>query len=213
MLVKTAASDGVTQSINGLSEMPMREMFRAWSKYMTEGRGKCPLIRSSCDPFAGGERRRTPSPDLGVLRDEVRAVSLPAIRMSGYARLGWMAGSLRSDRPLLDTGSSQYDPSPDGRPTMYCEDRYLMRMRIKRLRNPKAWSQLPPHRTSHVVSNISIVDGGAYDGAVVVVQSRFHMVELRWDKQRYLAGRYRHHLIRADGDFKVSLQKGGLVEL
>ena len=32
------SSDGVTQSINGLSEMPMREMFRAWSKYMTEGR-------------------------------------------------------------------------------------------------------------------------------------------------------------------------------
>jgi phenylpropionate dioxygenase-like ring-hydroxylating dioxygenase large terminal subunit len=32
------SADGVTKSINGLSEMPMREMFRAWSKYMTEGR-------------------------------------------------------------------------------------------------------------------------------------------------------------------------------
>jgi hypothetical protein len=31
------SSDGVIKSINGLSEMPMREMFRAWSKYMTEG--------------------------------------------------------------------------------------------------------------------------------------------------------------------------------
>jgi phenylpropionate dioxygenase-like ring-hydroxylating dioxygenase large terminal subunit len=31
------AADGVTTSVNGLSEMPMREMFRAWSKYMTEG--------------------------------------------------------------------------------------------------------------------------------------------------------------------------------
>jgi phenylpropionate dioxygenase-like ring-hydroxylating dioxygenase large terminal subunit len=30
-------ADGVTKSINGLSEMPMREMFRAWSAYMTEG--------------------------------------------------------------------------------------------------------------------------------------------------------------------------------
>jgi phenylpropionate dioxygenase-like ring-hydroxylating dioxygenase large terminal subunit len=31
------SADGVTKSVNGLSEMPMREMFRAWSKYMTEG--------------------------------------------------------------------------------------------------------------------------------------------------------------------------------
>jgi phenylpropionate dioxygenase-like ring-hydroxylating dioxygenase large terminal subunit len=30
-------SDDVTRSVNGLSEMPMREMFRAWSEYMKEG--------------------------------------------------------------------------------------------------------------------------------------------------------------------------------
>ena len=44
------------------------------------------------------------------------------------------------------------DPSPDGRPCICCEDRYLMRTRIKRLRNPKAWSQLPPHRTAPAMS-------------------------------------------------------------
>ena len=52
-------------------------------------------------------------------------------------------------------------PSPEGRPCICCEDRYLMRTRIKRLRNPKAWSQLPPHRTSHVISNVSIVNHGS----------------------------------------------------
>ena len=52
------------------------------------------------------------------------------------------------------------DPSPEGRPCICCEDRYLMRTRMKRLRHPKAWSQLPPHRTSHVVSNVSILDCG-----------------------------------------------------
>ena len=31
--------DGKMRSVNGLSEMPMREMFRAWSQYMTEGNG------------------------------------------------------------------------------------------------------------------------------------------------------------------------------
>jgi hypothetical protein len=37
------------------------------------------------------------------------------------------------------------------------------------------------------------------------------MVELRWDKQRYLTGRYRHHLVRADEDFKISLQRVDLL--
>lgn len=101
-------------------------------------------------------------------------------------------------------------PSPEGRPCICCEDRYLMRTRIKRLRNPKAWSQLPPHRTSHVVSNVSILDTGD-DNGVIAVQSRFHMVELRWDKQRYMAGRYRHHLVRTDGDFKITLQRVDLL--
>ena len=31
------SANGVTKSVNGLSEMPMREMFRAWCKYMSEG--------------------------------------------------------------------------------------------------------------------------------------------------------------------------------
>jgi 3-phenylpropionate/cinnamic acid dioxygenase small subunit len=101
-------------------------------------------------------------------------------------------------------------PSPDGRPSICCEDRYLMRTRIKRLCNPKAWSQLPPHRTSHVVSNVSIVDDGGESG-IIVAQSRFHMVELRWDKQRYMAGRYRHRLIRAGADLKIDLQRVDLL--
>jgi 3-phenylpropionate/cinnamic acid dioxygenase small subunit len=102
------------------------------------------------------------------------------------------------------------DPSPEGRPSICCEDRYLMRTRVKRLRNPKAWSQLPPHRTSHVVSNISILDDG-YESGLVTVQSRFHMVELRWDKQRYMTGRYQHRLLRLDQNLKIDLQRVDLL--
>jgi 3-phenylpropionate/cinnamic acid dioxygenase small subunit len=102
------------------------------------------------------------------------------------------------------------DPSPDGRPSICCEDRYLMRTRVKRLCNPKAWSQLPPHRTSHVVSNVSIVDDGDESG-FIITQSRFHMVELRWDKQRYMAGRYRHRFVRLDSGLKIDLQRVDLL--
>jgi 3-phenylpropionate/cinnamic acid dioxygenase small subunit len=153
--------------------------------------------------------RRTHTASPGVLGDEVeRFLYRQSECLDTRDWDGWL--DLFAQTGLYWLPAHPDDPSPDGRPSICCEDRYLMRMRIKRLRNPKAWSQLPPHRTSHVVSNISIVDGGD-DGGVVVVQSRFHMVELRWDKQRYLAGRYQHHLIRVEGDFKVSLQRVDLL--
>lgn len=102
------------------------------------------------------------------------------------------------------------DPSPDGRPCICIEDRHLMRTRVKRLRSPRAWSQLPPHRTSHVLGNITIVEDGS-TGGLVVVRARFHMVELRWDKQRYMAGRYEHHLIPSDDSFRIKLQRVDLL--
>ena len=105
------------------------------------------------------------------------------------------------------------DDSPVGRPCICFEDRHLMRTRIKRLQNPKAWSQLPPHRTSHVVSNIAVLDcvGDPLEPESVLVQSRFHMVELRWDKQRYFAGRYRHHLVSHGDGFRIKLQRTDLL--
>jgi 3-phenylpropionate/cinnamic acid dioxygenase small subunit len=121
--------------------------------------------------------RRTNTVSPGVLKDEVeqflyrQSECLDTRDWDGWLDLFALTG-------LYWIPAHPDDPSPDGRPSICCEDRYLMRTRIKRLRNPKAWSQLPPHRTSHVVSNISIVDGGD-DNGVVVVQSRFHMVELR----------------------------------
>lgn len=105
------------------------------------------------------------------------------------------------------------DPSPEGRPCICFEDHYLMRTRIRRLRSPKAWSQMPPHRTSHVVSNIAILElvGDPVAPDSLVVRSRFHMVEFRWDNQRYMAGRYLHHLVRHEDRFKIKLQRADLL--
>jgi 3-phenylpropionate/cinnamic acid dioxygenase small subunit len=156
-----------------------------------------------------GIERRTNADSRGMLKDEVEQF---LYRQSECLDTrdwdGWL--DLFAPTGLYWMPAHPDDPSPDGRPSICCEDRYLMRTRVKRLRNPKAWSQLPPHRTSHVVSNVSIVDDGGESG-VIVAQSRFHMVELRWDKQRYMAGRYRHRLIRSDEDLKIDLQRVDLL--
>jgi hypothetical protein len=37
------------------------------------------------------------------------------------------------------------------------------------------------------------------------------MVELRWDKQRYMTGRYQHRLLRLDQSLKIDLQRVDLL--
>lgn len=154
-------------------------------------------------------RRRTDAITHRVLKEEVeqflyrQAECLDTRDWGGWLELFTPTG-------LYWMPAHPDDQSPDGRPSICCEDHYLMRTRVKRLRSPKAWSQLPPHRTSHVVSNVSILDYGEETG-FIIARSRFHMVELRWDKQRYMAGRYQHRLLRSDDDLKIDLQRVDLL--
>lgn len=92
----------------------------------------------------------------------------------------------------------------EGVPSIFYEDHYMMRIRRKRLEHPRAWSQDSPNRLSHVVSNVIIESD---DGEEIIARSKFHVVELRMDEQRYFAGSYRHHLVREGGDFKIRLQR------
>ena len=164
---------------------------------------------SSISPAPSRVERQTNAAFRGRLKDEVEQF---LFRQSECLDTrdwdGWL--ELFAPTGLYWIPAHPDDPSPDGRPSICCEDHYLMRTRVKRLRNPKAWSQLPPHRTSHVVSNISVLDDGEENG-FIIVQSRFHMVELRWDKQRYMAGRYKHRLLRSGEALKIDLQRVDLL--
>jgi 3-phenylpropionate/cinnamic acid dioxygenase small subunit len=94
----------------------------------------------------------------------------------------------------------------DGVPNIFYEDMDLMRVRIKRVGHPRAWSQKPPHKTCHLVSNVVIEKHDAKTGNVVV-RSRFHMAEFRRDAVRHFVGKYRHELVR-DGDrYRIKLQR------
>ena len=68
----------------------------------------------------------------------------------------------------------------EGQPNIFYEDHYLMRIRIGRINHPNAWSQSPPNRTGHVVSNVIVESEDAATGDLVV-RSKFHVVEFRND--------------------------------
>lgn len=98
----------------------------------------------------------------------------------------------------------------EGVPNIFYEDLDLMRVRAKRVSHPRAWSQKPPHRTSHVVSNVVIEKHDAKTGDMVV-RSKFTMSEFRRDVTRQFAGKYRHELKKTKDGWRIRQQRVDLV--
>jgi len=98
----------------------------------------------------------------------------------------------------------------DGVPSIFYEDRDLMRVRMKRVTHPHAWSQAPDWGTNHVVSNVIIESEDPRTGEVVA-RSRFHMMEFRRDALRHFAGSYIHHLRRTADGWRIRLQRVDMV--
>jgi len=93
-------------------------------------------------------------------------------------------------------------------PSIFAEDRWMMRIRMARMRHPNAWSQAPMWGTNHMVGNVVLEE---VTDAVVQVYSRFQMMELRRDDVRHFGGTYRHTLSRTGGDLAIALQRVDLM--
>lgn len=100
--------------------------------------------------------------------------------------------------------------SGEGVPSIFYEDRNLMRVRMKRVLHPDAWSQRPLWGTSHVVSNV-VVESNDVKSGELNVRSRFHMLELRRDNTRHFAGSYLHHLKKTAEGYRIRLQRVDMV--
>ena len=92
----------------------------------------------------------------------------------------------------------------EGSPSIFAEDKPMMRVRMGRVTHPNAWSQAPMWATNHVIGNVVIESESAKE---IVVRSRFHMMELRRDNVRHFGGTYRHTLVKSGKGFKIRLQR------
>jgi 3-phenylpropionate/cinnamic acid dioxygenase small subunit len=100
--------------------------------------------------------------------------------------------------------------SPSSENSLMYEDKLLLQLRIRRLRNPNAHSQAQPSWCQHVLQAPSIEDRGSING-VAVLRTAFLYVESRRDDQQVYAGIAWHHLKRADERLVILLKKVELV--
>lgn len=100
--------------------------------------------------------------------------------------------------------------SPTSENSLMYEDKLLLQLRIRRLRNPNAYSQTQPSWCQHVLQAPSIEERGSIN-RVAVLRTAFLYIESRRDNQQVYAGVAWHHLKRAGERLVILLKKVELV--
>lgn len=93
--------------------------------------------------------------------------------------------------------------------SLMSDDRLLLETRVRRLADPRIYSQEPRSRTSRIVTNLSIESGNDEPGRLV--RSKFILVEYRREDQRLFAGTYLHRLVGKGADTRIAMKRVDLV--
>lgn len=93
--------------------------------------------------------------------------------------------------------------------SLFWEDATLREVRVRRITNPRNWSQQPVTRTARVIGNVMI--DGTDEAGRLIVHSTFSLTEWR-NGQRQLAGLTTHKLVAGEnGDWKIYLKRVDLI--
>jgi benzoate/toluate 1,2-dioxygenase beta subunit len=100
--------------------------------------------------------------------------------------------------------------SPDGEPSLFYDDKAIMDTRFERLRHPNIHSQTPPHRTCHLVGNVTVQNVDSARRELTAVSSMV-MTDYRMRTQRLFSGRVEHRLRHDDTGYKIVLKRVDLI--
>jgi 3-phenylpropionate/cinnamic acid dioxygenase small subunit len=102
------------------------------------------------------------------------------------------------------------DTDPRMQLSFLYDDVPSMVARCERLLDAGTGGQQPITRSSHVVSNVRIVESST--SAELVVRSRFHVTQFRRDVLKSYAGSYTHHLVATGDGIKIRMQRVDLID-
>jgi 3-phenylpropionate/cinnamic acid dioxygenase small subunit len=86
------------------------------------------------------------------------------------------------------------------------EDKFLLRVRVARLKGARTFSQKPKSRCHHVLQT-PIIDRFGLDENQVVTYTPMHYTETRLDEKSLYAAWATHHLTVIDGVIKIKLKR------
>lgn len=108
--------------------------------------------------------------------------------------------------------ATQGQANPQESVSLFYDDVEMLKTRFARLRHPRVHSQIPPSRTSHLVSNV-IIESENIDTGMIEASARFQMLEYRPGyEQRTFGGRYEYVLLRAEkSEFRIAVKKATIL--
>lgn len=140
-----------------------------------------------------------PFPRPALAPPEVEAFLIAEARLMDERRWeDWLA--LFADDGWYWVPIEEGQADPRRTVSLIYDDRRLLETRVRRLAQGKLHAQSPASRTSRIVANATVEDGGADGGAgggaggEITVRSKFQMTEYRRDRQRHFAGTAWHRL-------------------
>ena len=95
---------------------------------------------------------------------------------------------------------------PHSHTSLYCEDKFLLKVRIERLKNPLSHSQQQPSFCQHVLQRPERVksDATAHEYSM---RTPFAYLETRLDEQIVLGGVAHHDLRWEDGRLRIAVKR------
>jgi 3-phenylpropionate/cinnamic acid dioxygenase small subunit len=103
-----------------------------------------------------------------------------------------------SERP----GEISQELSNPGEAYYFDDDKDKLRLRVERVYSRTAWSELPPSRTRHLITNVRIKND---NGTELEVHSNFLVYRTRMEVDKDVFVGTRHDLLRRiDGGFKIA---------
>jgi 3-phenylpropionate/cinnamic acid dioxygenase small subunit len=100
------------------------------------------------------------------------------------------------------------DPLNHG--SLMYEDKLLLKLRIERLKNPRAYSQQPASRSHHLLQAPQL-DPGERAAGEYVMRTQFIYTEAQGDAQQMYAGTVFHTLVRDGGRLRIRMKRVNLL--
>lgn len=99
-------------------------------------------------------------------------------------------------------GELDHEFTRPGEMAFFDDDKHLLSARVTKLMTGRSWSEDPPSRTRHLITNVRVV---ADDGAEVDVESNFHLYRTRLNSEEdSWIGSRRDRLRRNEDGFLIA---------
>jgi biphenyl 2,3-dioxygenase beta subunit len=105
-------------------------------------------------------------------------------------------------RRTMSTKELDQEFTQRGSVAFFDEDRTMLALRVKKLETGYSWSEDPPSRTRHLITNVEIL---SVEGDEMEVQTNFHLYRTRLNSEENAwIGHRRDRLRRIGGELKIA---------